>query len=148
MWSLIVKSSNISAMPKKIFPIFCQRQMKKLSTRANSLNLESTTLRDPGNLSCFLSWNQKFNFVYIISSQLFVYLFSVRQVFISQSNDVFTNLALEDWLYRHHDFAHKHLLLLWRNQPCVVIGRHQNPWMESNVPFLRENNINLARRNR
>ena len=31
----------------------------------------------------------------------------VRQVFISQSNDVFTNLALEDWLYRHHDFAHK-----------------------------------------
>jgi len=118
MWSLIVTSSNISAMPKKIFPIFCQRQMKKLSTRANSLNLESTTLRDP-----------------------------VRQVFISQSNDVFTNLALEDWLYRHHDFAHKHLLLLWRNQPCVVIGRHQNPWMESNVPFLRENNINLARRN-
>jgi len=51
----------------------------------------------------------------------------VRQVFISQSNDVFTNLALEDWLYRHHDFAHKHLLLLWRNDPCVVIGRHQNP---------------------
>lgn len=71
----------------------------------------------------------------------------VRQVFISQSNDVFTNLALEDWLYRHHDFAHKHLLLLWRNQPCVVIGRHQNPWTESNVPYLRENNIDLARRN-
>lgn len=71
----------------------------------------------------------------------------VRQVFISQSNDVFTNLALEDWLYRHHDFAHKHLLLLWRNDPCVVIGRHQNPWTESNVPFLREHKINLARRN-
>ena len=39
----------------------------------------------------------------------------VRQVFISQSNDVFTNLALEDWLYRHHDFAHKvrKLVLCW-----------------------------------
>jgi len=71
----------------------------------------------------------------------------VRQVFISQSNDVFTNLALEDWLYKNHDFDHKHLLLLWRNDPCVVIGRHQNPWTESNVPFLRENAINLARRN-
>lgn len=71
----------------------------------------------------------------------------VRQVFISQSNDVFTNLALEDWLYKNHDFDHKHLLLLWRNEPCVVIGRHQNPWTESNVPFLRENAINLARRN-
>ncbi len=90
----------------------------------------------------------------------------VRQVFISQSTDVFTNLALEDWLYRHHDFDHKvnkhsrsidnwsrswivfqHLLLLWRNDPCVVIGRHQNPWTESNLPFLRENEISLARRN-
>jgi lipoyltransferase 1 len=71
----------------------------------------------------------------------------VRQVFISQSNDVFTNLALEDWIYKNHDFDHKHLLLLWRNDPCVVIGRHQNPWTESNVPFLRENCINLARRN-
>lgn len=71
----------------------------------------------------------------------------VRQVFISQSSDVFTNLALEDWLYRNHDFDHKHLLLLWRNNPCVVIGRHQNPWTESNVPFLRSNAINLARRN-
>lgn len=39
------------------------------------------------------------------------------------------------------------MLLLWRNDPCVVIGRHQNPWTESNVPFLRESNINLARRN-
>ena len=39
----------------------------------------------------------------------------VRQVFISQSNDVFTNLALEDWLYRHHDFAHK-----VRNPPKFV----------------------------
>lgn len=31
----------------------------------------------------------------------------VRQVYISQSSDVFTNLALEDWLYQHHDFDHK-----------------------------------------
>ena len=39
------------------------------------------------------------------------------------------------------------MLLLWRNDPCVVIGRHQNPWTESNVPFLRNSNVNLARRN-
>lgn len=70
-----------------------------------------------------------------------------RQVFISQSTDIFTNLALEDWLYRHHNFNKKHLLLLWRNDPCVVIGRHQNPWTEADVPFLRENAIELARRN-
>jgi len=71
----------------------------------------------------------------------------VRQVFISQSTDVFTNLALEDWIYQNHDFDHKSLLLLWKNDPCVVIGRHQNPWTESNVPFLRESYTKLARRN-
>lgn len=31
----------------------------------------------------------------------------VRQVFISQSTDVFTNLALEDWLFKNHDIEHK-----------------------------------------
>lgn len=71
----------------------------------------------------------------------------VRQVYISQSTDVFTNLALEDWLYRKHDFDHKSLLLLWQNDPCVVIGRHQNPWVEANVPYLRESYTKLARRN-
>ena len=54
------------------------------STRVNSSDPESTVLRDP-----------------------------VRQVFISQSNDVFTNLALEDWLYRNHDFDHKVCLFFY-----------------------------------
>jgi lipoyltransferase 1 len=26
-----------------------------------------------------------------------------KSVFMSQSNDIFTNLALEDWLYRNFD---------------------------------------------
>jgi len=76
-----------------------------------------------------------------------VYRDPVRQVFISQSNDVFENLALEDWLYKNHDFDHKSLLLIWQNKPCVVIGRHQNPWTEANVPHVRESDTKLARRN-
>lgn len=50
-----------------------------------------------------------------------------KSVFISQSHDIFTNLALEDWLYRNFDFTTHHILMLWTNDPCVVIGRHQNP---------------------
>lgn len=50
-----------------------------------------------------------------------------KSVFISQSHDVFTNLALEDWLYRNFDFTAHHVLMLWSNDPCVVVGRHQNP---------------------
>lgn len=70
-----------------------------------------------------------------------------KSVFISQSYDVFTNLALEDWIYKHFDFSNHHVLLLWANDPCVVIGRHQNPFMESNVSNLLQNGIKLARRN-
>lgn len=70
-----------------------------------------------------------------------------KLVIMSKSNDIFQNLALEDWLYQHQKFNHQQVLLLWRNSPCVVIGRHQNPWLEANVPFLREQGIRLARRN-
>jgi len=70
-----------------------------------------------------------------------------KSVFISQSYDIFTNLALEDWLYKNFDFSHHHVLLLWANDPCVVIGRHQNPFTEANVSKLLEKEITLARRN-
>lgn len=73
-----------------------------------------------------------------------------KSVFISQSKDIYTNLALEDWLYRNFDFNKHHVLMLWQNDPCVVIGRHQNPWIEANVPELpniTENGIKFARRN-
>uniref|UniRef100_A0A1I8NXJ0 BPL/LPL catalytic domain-containing protein n=1 Tax=Stomoxys calcitrans TaxID=35570 RepID=A0A1I8NXJ0_STOCA len=70
-----------------------------------------------------------------------------KSVFISQSYDIFTNLALEDWLYRNFDFSRHHVLLLWANDPCVVIGRHQNPFTEANVSKLMDKGITLARRN-
>ncbi|KAF2883501.1 hypothetical protein ILUMI_22674 [Ignelater luminosus] len=73
-----------------------------------------------------------------------------RSVLISQSNDIFTNLALEDWFYRNYDFTNHHIMMLWRNNPCIVIGRHQNPWLEANTTNLghiAENGVQLARRN-
>ncbi|XP_019865519.2 lipoyltransferase 1, mitochondrial isoform X2 [Aethina tumida] len=73
-----------------------------------------------------------------------------KSVFISQSKDIYTNLALEDWLYKNFDFTNHHVLMLWQNDPCVVIGRHQNPWLEANIshlPNITENGVKLARRN-
>lgn len=70
-----------------------------------------------------------------------------KSVFISQSNDIFTNLALEDWFYRHFDFTNHHVLMLWANDPCVVVGRHQNPFYETHVSNLQKAGIALARRN-
>lgn len=70
-----------------------------------------------------------------------------KSVFISQSNDIFTNLALEDWFYRNFDFTNHHVLMLWANNPCVVIGRHQNPFCETHVSNLQKAGIALVRRN-
>ena len=62
----------------------------------------------------------------------------------STSLSIYENLALEDWLYNYHNFEESKILLFYKNSPCVVIGRHQNPWTESNVPYLRENSIQIG----
>ena len=55
-----------------------------------------------------------------------VYRDPVRQVLISQSNDVFTNLALEDWLYKYHDFDHK----------VSINSKFSKPWnLNFGVPY-------------
>lgn len=70
-----------------------------------------------------------------------------KSVFISQSFDVNRNLALEEWILKNFDFNEHHVMLLWRNDPCVVIGRNQNPWCESDPEKLAESGVSLARRN-
>ncbi|GAV04116.1 hypothetical protein RvY_14444-2 [Ramazzottius varieornatus] len=68
------------------------------------------------------------------------------RVLISKSHNIYLNLAWEDWLYRNFDFTKASLLLMWRNTPCVVIGRYQNPWKECNVSMMADAGILLARR--
>ncbi|XP_055947999.1 lipoyltransferase 1, mitochondrial-like [Argiope bruennichi] len=72
-----------------------------------------------------------------------------NSIIISQSYDIFQNLALENWLYTSCDFSTSNIsvLLMWFNEPSVVIGRHQNPWIECAVKFCETNGINIARRN-
>lgn len=64
----------------------------------------------------------------------------------SVSNDVYQNLAMEDWIHDHVNLESKPILLFWRNSPSVVIGRHQNPWQECNLKLMREKGVKLARR--
>lgn len=70
-----------------------------------------------------------------------------RVVFISQSSNIYANLAFEDWLYRNWSFENRHVLFLWRNDPCVVIGRHQVPYVEANIPYLEMAGVPVVRRN-
>lgn len=64
----------------------------------------------------------------------------------SISNDVYQNLAVEDWIHDHMNLEGKPVLFFWRNSPSVVIGRHQNPWQECNLNLMREAGVKLARR--
>ncbi|XP_008396575.1 lipoyl amidotransferase LIPT1, mitochondrial [Poecilia reticulata] len=80
------------------------------------------------------------------SSCLFMDPSSPGLVLQSQSTDVFQNLALEDWIDAHVDLQQRSILLLWRNRPAVVIGRHQNPWAECSLPAMRSAQVPVARR--
>ena len=57
------------------------------------------------------------------------------QIYISQSRDPFLNLSIEHHLLQksHKDST---ILFLYTNNPCVVIGRNQNPWLEVNLKLL------------
>lgn len=66
------------------------------------------------------------------------------QQFILTTTDPYWNLAVEDWLFHH--CTQLPALILWQNDPCVVIGRAQNPWRECNLDAMAEANIPLVRR--
>ncbi|KAG6854457.1 hypothetical protein C0991_006536 [Blastosporella zonata] len=58
-------------------------------------------------------------------------------IYISNSTNAYFNLTFEDWLFRHKA-PQEPLLLIYRDDPCVVVGRNQNPWKEVNFKALRE----------
>ncbi|PCH40972.1 Lipoyltransferase and lipoate-protein ligase [Wolfiporia cocos MD-104 SS10] len=66
-------------------------------------------------------------------------------IYVSTSTDPYFNLSLEDWLFRHAPHRAP-LLLLYRDRPCVVFGRNQNPWKEVNLRAAREAGVPFIRR--
>lgn len=61
---------------------------------------------------------------------------SQHQIYLSRSTDPFVNLSIEHFLLEHAPPESK-ILFLYINRPCVVIGRNQNPWLETNLGVLR-----------
>ncbi|KAF5392943.1 hypothetical protein D9757_001081 [Collybiopsis confluens] len=68
-----------------------------------------------------------------------------HSIYLSTPTNPYFNLSFEDWLFRHA-LSEKPLLLLYRDDPCVVIGRNQNPWKEVNFVALNEQRIPWIRR--
>ncbi|KAG2369774.1 hypothetical protein BDR07DRAFT_1388294 [Suillus spraguei] len=68
-----------------------------------------------------------------------------HSIYLSTSTNPYFNLSFEDWLFRHAP-QKEPLLLLYRDAPCVVIGRNQNPWKEVNLHAARAQGIPWVRR--
>jgi lipoate-protein ligase A len=66
------------------------------------------------------------------------------RLFKSNSLNVFENLAIENHLLMNIEDSID--ILLWSCHDAVVMGRFQNPWLETNLSYLKENKITLARR--
>jgi len=59
------------------------------------------------------------------------------------SFDPWFNIAADEFILRH---LKEDICMLWRNTPCVVVGKHQQALSEINRRFLLENNIPVIRR--
>ncbi|MCX7817694.1 MAG: hypothetical protein N2652_00510 [Kiritimatiellae bacterium] len=62
-----------------------------------------------------------------------------------EGRDVWWNLAAEEWLLEQAA-TDGPLLVFYVDDPAVVIGRHQNPWAETDPAALERGGVHLARR--
>lgn len=74
-------------------------------------------------------------------------------IFVSKLKDPYLNLAIEDFIYNDMPIPpvtettnNYNRLMFYKNWPCVVIGKNQNPWKEVNLPLLNSLHIPLVRR--
>lgn len=68
-----------------------------------------------------------------------------RKFAFSKNLNPYFNLALEDFLFRNMQ-GEEEILLIWKDQPSIICGRFQNPLIECDLEYLKNNNIMLVRR--
>ncbi|KAG6359737.1 hypothetical protein INS49_010789 [Diaporthe citri] len=65
-----------------------------------------------------------------------IYTITRVQVYTSHSHNPYLNLSAEHFLLQN-SHPESTVLFLYTNDPCIVIGRNQNPWLEVNLGLLR-----------
>ena len=59
------------------------------------------------------------------------------------STNPYINLATEEYVLKNFD---DDCFMLWINEPCIIVGKHQNAIAEINIEYVKENNIPVIRR--
>ena len=62
---------------------------------------------------------------------------------INNSSDAYYNLAAEEYLIDHFN---EDVVMLWRNDNTVVVGKNQNTMEEINKEYVEENSVSVVRR--
>lgn len=69
---------------------------------------------------------------------------SLHQIYTSLSTDPYVNLSIEHFLLQNAP-EDSTVLFLYTNRPCVVIGRNQNPWLETDLRALHNDRSGTAK---
>jgi len=62
---------------------------------------------------------------------------------IRHETDSYFNLAAEEYVLKNFS---RDCFMLWRNEPSIIVGKHQNTLAEINANFVKENHIKVVRR--
>lgn len=61
-------------------------------------------------------------------------------------NNPYYNLAFEEYVF-YKIAPEEEILVLWQNEPSVIVGKYQNTIEEINSEYIEHNSINVVRRN-
>lgn len=61
----------------------------------------------------------------------------------NMSTEPYFNLAVEEYLLKNNS---EEIFMLWRDKPCIVVGKNQNTLQEINYEYVKEHNIPVVRR--
>ena len=59
------------------------------------------------------------------------------------NTDPYFNLATEEYVLKE---IPDDSFMLWRNEPSIIVGKHQNTLAEINIDYVKRNNIKVVRR--
>lgn len=61
----------------------------------------------------------------------------------NQNYNPFFNIACEEYFFKQFS---ENIIFIYRNQPSIIIGKHQNAYKEVNYDFVQDNAIPVVRR--
>ena len=65
-------------------------------------------------------------------------------IYINNTNtNPYFNMAVEEYILKEFK---EDCFMIWRNQPCIVVGKNQNTLSEINLEYVKTNNIPVVRR--